>query len=504
MQKQSLYYQKGYGGVEAFLVGVVFAAVLYVFLYPSSFAPSDKYANQNSYFCRPYLDADGTIKPDAPTIMAPSYTGTTNTPELQISQDMKPYRLIKSNVALPEGLVKNAFKKENLHNASPEQVVCGTFGPPTDRHQHFCQWIHEPIKINSPLTKSYQYAVLYPAPYTDQHLDTVGLSSPFDSDLGPGQTIRYADHQVIFLVHLDKDMMQYPPLGKPASRPDGDMFYPVDIYQQVREDDPSIPVKPMPQSVLECKDDSSGTSGLGYTDIIERSTHKAEEQLGYFLFTKFAAENGWYYPACKPAVYLYPEKDTMVRVQVAIPQGSLTYTDPLYPKGGWTVLAQPSGVLTYLGKELADSTGKINYPTGVFPYLYYEGKIQDSAVAKPEKGFVVAYDTLAPFFDDVLPKLGLTAKEGQEFKDYWLKALPKHSYYFIGVLPQEEVDANEPLTITPKEETMIRVRLYFEGLESPKSVVAPEIMTPKRNGFTVVDWGGMVKTGSNHPFTCLQ
>jgi hypothetical protein len=201
---------------------------------------------------------------------------------------------------------------------------------------------------------------------------------------------------------------------------------------------------------------------------------------------------------------LYPQKEQRVNVQVKIQNGFITYTDPVYPKGGWDVLAKPSGELKYLGKEREDSTGKINYANGVFPYLYYEGKVADEAIEKPTKGYVKSYEELASFFDEILPKLGLNAKETKEFKEYWLKALPYASYYFIGIVPQVQLDRLEPLTITPKQDTTIRVRLYFEALDMPRSVTEPVIKTPTRNGFTVVDWGGMVKIDKDHPFTCIQ
>jgi hypothetical protein len=177
----------------------------------------------------------------------------------------------------------------------------------------------------------------------------------------------------------------------------------------------------------------------------------------------------------------------------------------LYPKDlGWNVLAHPNGDLSYLATNLADSHNEIKYPTGVFPYLYYEGKVKDSSISKPTTGFVEKYDNLSSFFDTLLPKLGLNVKEIREFKSYWLKALPKANYYFVGIIPQENLDQNEPLTITPKENTMIRVRLYFQQLDKPEAIQEPAIQTPTRSGFTVVDWGAYVKNDKNHPFTCIQ
>jgi hypothetical protein len=226
-------------------------------------------------------------------------------------------------------------------------------------------------------------------------------------------------------------------------------------------------------------------------------------QLEYFT-PSVISHTAWWTPECKPAIYLYPQQDTLVNVKIHITNGFLTYTDPLYPSEGWNVLAKANGDLAYLSNNLADSHHDIKYPSGIFPYLYYEGKVQDTAVTKPTTGFVKSYDQLSNFFDDILPKLGLNPKETTEFKSYWLKSLQKSNYYFIGIIPQEQLNENEPLIITPTENTMIRVRLYFEALERPKLVEQPILQTPTRSGFTVVDWGGMVKQDTNHPFTCLQ
>lgn len=238
-----------------------------------------------------------------------------------------------------------------------------------------------------------------------------------------------------------------------------------------------------------------------YEPTQPHSPFKKELQLGYFLVKQ--EWEGWTLH-CKPAVYLYPSVDTLVNVRVDVPKGFLTYTDPLYPMKGWNVLAKPNGALHYLSHEKADSKGSINYPTGVFPYLYYEAKIADSAIQKPEKGYVKEAAVLKGFLTELMPRLGLNTAETSAFVNYWMAALPQSAYYFIGIMPEEAVHTNEPLTITPKEDTMIRVRLYFEMLDSFQVVEAPSFHTPQRSGFTVVDWGGLVKRDPDHPFTCLE
>ncbi|MEK7502476.1 MAG: hypothetical protein AAB609_03035, partial [Patescibacteria group bacterium] len=86
----------------------------------------------------------------------------------------------------------------------------------------------------------------------------------------------------------------------------------------------------------------------------------------------------------------------------------------------------------------------------------------------------------------------------------WTKALPRSPYYFVGIMDKESIDQIEPLDINPSPDSIIRVRLYFEMLEKSISVKRPVITTPQRNGFTVVEWGAMVKTDRNSPFTCSQ
>ena len=61
----------------------------------------------------------------------------------------------------------------------------------------------------------------------------------------------------------------------------------------------------------------------------------------------------------KPVVYLYPEEETQVTVQLDY-AGELTCTYPAY-NDGWTVIASPDGTLT-------DGEGQ------TYSYLYWEGK----------------------------------------------------------------------------------------------------------------------------------
>lgn len=199
---------------------------------------------------------------------------------------------------------------------------------------------------------------------------------------------------------------------------------------------------------------------------------------------------GWWTPECKPAIYLYPEKSQQVSVKV-FPKGHLTFTDPLYPEDGWKITAHPDGSVVSGEK--------------IYPYLYYESKIMDGWIKKPTEGFVVAYADLPKLYSDLLPKLGLSDNETADFKEYWEKALTSAPFYFVGIMDEKSIEMIEPLEINPEPDSTIRVRLYFQALDESFKIKAPNLSSiPKREGFSVVEWGGLVKNNPDHPFTCSQ
>ncbi|MBP9719354.1 MAG: hypothetical protein KBD46_02705, partial [Candidatus Levybacteria bacterium] len=320
-------YQKGYGGTEMFLAGVVIAVAMYFVFFPSKFAkhvPKDTLENP---FCRPYLNPDGSIKADAPTIMAPAYEFDGNSVDPILTTELVPYRLVKSTVPVGNGPLENYFSKSQLKESNrPNEVHCSPgFASNGANHYHFCQWVHKPITVEPNLSKAPLYAVTYPANYTDKGANTAssnGLSVPFGAtDGSTGNQIRFSDHKLLFLVQLDKDLNYYNPYtGEDLEHPL------VDIYQQVRSDNPSEPIKRVPQSVLDCVDGGLAAVKFKLGDVIENSPDKKQEQLGWFVPRVSAQPDGWYYPSCKPAVYLYPQQQQLVNVSVSIPHGSLTYT----------------------------------------------------------------------------------------------------------------------------------------------------------------------------------
>lgn len=189
----------------------------------------------------------------------------------------------------------------------------------------------------------------------------------------------------------------------------------------------------------------------------------------------------WYTPACKPAIYLYPENPLELSVVVR-PQGQITQSIPEHGNSGWkNILAKPNGELVFNNKSL--------------PYLYYEAEVKN--VNPPTQGWVVKKEELSAFFETALPYLGLNSKESTDFKNYWLKKLSAKPYYFVGLIERNVLDKIENIEFSKQPDNFIRVRFYFEGLDKPMIVTPPLLpKTPERNGFTAVDWGGMLANGT--------
>lgn len=187
--------------------------------------------------------------------------------------------------------------------------------------------------------------------------------------------------------------------------------------------------------------------------------------------------NASYLPAVecgKPVIYLYPEQETDVSVQVS-PMGGLTITEPDY-NDGWLVKAQPNGEL-------------YNYNDGkVYPYLFWEGFGLN--YERPDEGFVIAQNEVESFLQEKLAQLGLIEKEYNEFLEFWLPKMTGSDYYFITFMPQADFDVLAPISINPQPDTIIRVFMDYEGLDEYVEVEPQEIVTPQRNGFVAVEWGG--------------
>lgn len=180
----------------------------------------------------------------------------------------------------------------------------------------------------------------------------------------------------------------------------------------------------------------------------------------------------------KPVIYLYPEETLMANVQVA-PNGGFTKTDPLYPSGGWNVIAHPNGVLEYPKNEQT------------YPYLFWEGHAHGFPF--PEQGFVLKKEDVGTQMRELLYMAGLNTQEAEDFMEFWEERMTISPYVFVTFTDQRYFEEAAPLTVTPKPDTVIRVMMNFQPLDTWKDVEPLRMRTPERHGFTVVEWGGVLQ-----------
>jgi len=280
------------------------------------------------------------------------------------------------------------------------------------------------------------------------------------------------------LVHWDEvnDSYQYDEIT--TVKPESGWAELLGIYTDKEHDfDVWYSTEGLEMLILDPKDDAGNYFSYQPLESIIRPEGKTL-QLGTFpVVRKFVYE--WWTPTCKPVIYLYPQEATAMSVLLK-PFGVITKSEPTYPRGGWQVWAYPSGAINYQGKT--------------YESLFYEGI--DFYLKIPSEGFVLAQKELAQFFDWILPQVGLNQKEAKDFGDYWLSRLnKKDKYYLATLIDREEIDRIEPMEITPRPDTLIRVRFHFRELDQPVTVLPPSF-SPKyqtRKGLTVVDWGGFFK-----------
>ena len=176
----------------------------------------------------------------------------------------------------------------------------------------------------------------------------------------------------------------------------------------------------------------------------------------------------------KPVIYLYPETETTVHVQLDY-DGQLTHTYPAYGSNGWTVRAKPDGTLT------DPNTGREYY------CLFWEGK--DNEAYTINSGFVVAGKDTVEFLEQSLTMLGLSNREANEFIIYWQPRLEGNPYNLVHFATDAYAE-NVPMHVTPAPDSTIRVMMVYRPLAKLITIPEQVLTTPERKGFTVVEWGG--------------
>jgi len=179
--------------------------------------------------------------------------------------------------------------------------------------------------------------------------------------------------------------------------------------------------------------------------------------------------------ALKPNIYLYPDSEQNVEVELSFPcGGQIDVSEPLYGDG-WDVNIKTDGTVD-------DKYG----------FLFYESTQPDKFQYR--EGWVVAQNELSVFFSEKLHQMNFNATEINDFIDYWIPMFKDAEYYQIYPQFNQEIDPVAALSITPEPASVFR--LWFcvkESKTASLEIDTPELPVINRDGFEVVEWGVVLK-----------
>ena len=179
----------------------------------------------------------------------------------------------------------------------------------------------------------------------------------------------------------------------------------------------------------------------------------------------------------KPVIYLYPEKEMDISVQLNMDLNKSKFTT-IYPRfnegnNTWNVHAKPNG--------------DIHLKDKIYPYLFWEA---DSYLKEDmNEGFIVKDENAEQFLEEKLKILGLNDKEATDFITFWLPVLIKNKLSLCKFQTGKYFN-DFKLNITPKPDTMIRIFLSIKKIDSVLDIKEQKLEPNERKGFTVIEWGG--------------
>lgn len=179
----------------------------------------------------------------------------------------------------------------------------------------------------------------------------------------------------------------------------------------------------------------------------------------------------------KPNIYIYGADGQLVRVIFGAP-GLVVISDPYYdPAVGWSVIAENDGTLW-------DDSGES------YEYLFYES-VTERDMFNTEEGFYISADRRSEDFRTILSEYGFNQAEVDDFVEFWDEKLEKGKEYLMYPQYTATVDSAMPITITPAPDNICRIWFVFEEYKQ-QDYKEEQIIPFARDGYSVVEWGGMI------------
>ncbi len=182
-------------------------------------------------------------------------------------------------------------------------------------------------------------------------------------------------------------------------------------------------------------------------------------------------------PVKKPVIYLYPETDLEVSVNLK-PQGELTFSYPDYSKG-WSGTAHPDGSI---------SVNQQNYP-----YLFWESEQRFNKFDLELGGFLIRKANIIESLEKYLSELGFNDKEKTDFITFWGPQLQQYEQVRIQFITGKACNEFATLEITPTPENINRVYMIWIVPDPHRKIfIKPQKLEKlNRGGFDVLEWGGI-------------
>ena len=189
----------------------------------------------------------------------------------------------------------------------------------------------------------------------------------------------------------------------------------------------------------------------------------------------------------KPVIYCYSEKPIHFDLKLST-VGKLTFAYPM-------MNANLSWSMNLENNELIDAKSKQKYP-----YLFWESEQEGVDFARQNSNqheinaSIVSKSKVVSFLDSTLTVLGFNSQEKTDFITYWGPRMQNANYYLIQFLQNNECEQIASYQITPKPDHLNRFYMLFmenETNEFPFEVLPQNPKPLERNGFYMIDWGGI-------------
>ena len=182
--------------------------------------------------------------------------------------------------------------------------------------------------------------------------------------------------------------------------------------------------------------------------------------------------------ALKPNIYIYPEKQLDMNVEIFFPEGGKVIKSIPQYKDGWTVNIE--------------SDGKIDEK---WNYLFYES-IQPN-LWQFKKGWVIKQDELPKFFVENMTEYGFSKNEIVDFTTHWIPLLKNEEEYIIYPQTNNTLDKLIGLKFSTDPDQILRLFYVIKPLLSKNQIeMMEEPIIDKslnRSGLFVAEWGVVMK-----------